>query len=140
MSTALNAIRLAIETHIQTNYTNSPTTGVNPTQFENVRFDSPANAIWASLSLGFIPTQIAGFGAVKRWRHSGIISVTINAPKNTSTIAAYQEADTVATLLRHKTLSGVQTLTPSVTVGGYTGGNFQLIVVVPFYYDGISAT
>lgn len=130
-TTAFDDLREAIETKIQTVLSGETI------EFPNVPIDTPSTQ-WFRLTINLAPSAQVAMGATKRFRHTGVISVSVFTPKNESSIEAYQYADTIATALRNQSFDGVQALVPSVTPVGNSNEWFQLNVVTPFYFDEIN--
>lgn len=119
---------------------NSPSPGLFPVEFENLKFKRPTSGPWGRLSINPGETTPIAPGT-KDSRTPFILVLQVFIPENGGTLPAYRAADVLKTLNHHVASVGdpVTTVVHFYSVGinqapkedGLTGFN----VTIPGYFD-----
>lgn len=107
-----------------------------PVQYDNQRFRTPSTQ-WVKIFI--VPTEAPtmSLGPVNKYRHSGMISVSVFTPEGTGGGPAWELAEKVQIIFRGQTFSGVVCHGSHIErIGRTEDGWYQLIVDTEFYFDG----
>lgn len=124
-----------LESYFNTNWSTTPI------QFENVKFDVPANQA-EYVRFRVLPgnSQLAGYrGGTGQglWRHFGIVQIDIYVPIGAGTKRGLELADMVSALFRGKRISDVLIRDLSIAKPQSEQGYFRVVLTCGYQRDSI---
>ena len=124
---SFSAIRVAIESHIASNWTQTPV------QYENVDLDTKDMSEYISINVLSGESVQSSIGESGQYLTSGSLVIMIFTGIGSGSARAKTLADTLAGLFRGAKIGGVSFKVPSGNQVASTGSYYQFNLTVPFY-------
>jgi len=108
------------------------------TQWPNVDFTPPDNAVWMRLAILFANTRQRTLGDPSTDRAEGVMIVSIFSPAGQGDKEATVLADKVGKVFRKATLDGVRFRVPTERAAPRSENWDQINVECPFFFDAVT--